>query len=115
MSGKRSKRERKAKKQSGEVTQRVYTLTEEQIDRIKEDATKEAMDRAFILMMGLPCKALRDVFGFGKTRLERFGDKVVDLYDSFEKGYISLDDCIETVKEETGVDFITVAKERRLV
>lgn len=54
------------------------------------------------LILGL--FALHDDFGFGKKRLEMFVAKVVDLLDSYDKGYISIDDLYDTLKKETGID-----------
>ena len=84
-------------------TKKTYTLTQGQIGEIKKQAADEAIHAAFILMCGLPLMALRDKFGFGKTRLERFSDALLDLYDSFDKGYITLEDLHKTIYEETGV------------
>lgn len=85
--------------------QKTYNLSVDQIHQIKQNAAAEAMEQAFVLMMGLPLMALRDEFEFGKKRLERFSDKVLDLYDSFNKDYITLQDVIDCVYEETGVKF----------
>lgn len=85
--------------------QKTYNLSVDQIHQIKQNAAAEAMEHAFVLMMGLPMMALRDEFQFGKKRLERFSDKVLDLYDSFDKDYITLQDVIDCVYEETGVKF----------
>lgn len=83
--------------------QKTYNLSLDQIKQLKQDASAQAMEQAFILMMGLPLMALRDKFGFGKVRLERFSDAVLDLWDSFNRDYITFQDCINTVYEETGV------------
>lgn len=47
--------------------------------------------------------ALRDEFHFGKSRLERFCDKLEDVLDSYERGYITLGDMKKTIEEETGI------------
>lgn len=85
--------------------QKTYNLSIDQIHQIKQNAAAEALEQAFVLMMGLPMMALRDEFEFGKKRLERFSDKVLDLYDSFNKDFITLQDVIDCVYEETGVKF----------
>ena len=56
--------------------------------------------RAFLLM-GI--MALRDEFGFGTSRLQRFIDKVDDMFDSYNRDYISLKDLTETIENETGI------------
>ena len=41
---------------------KTYTLNDEQIKQIKADAVKEAIDTAFILMLGLPVMILHDKY-----------------------------------------------------
>lgn len=84
----------------------AYTLTQKQIDRIKEEAVSEASDRAFILMLAIPVMVLHDKYGQlmrKDGREERFAELCLDLYDSFEKGYVTLDDLKNTLQEETGM------------
>lgn len=93
---------------------KVYTLTEDDIARIKQDATNEALNKAFVLMLGIPAMVLRDKFGYGSVRLERFTDGTFDYYDSFQKGYITLKDCSDCLLEESGISIEEKAKQRRL-
>lgn len=95
---------RAARRKSG-VKSRVptYNMNTQQIRTLKEDVAQEATERAFILMLGIPAMVLRDQFGFGRKRLEKFTDAIFELYDSYEKDYITLDDLIRTIYEETGV------------
>lgn len=93
---------------------KVYTLTEDDIARIKQDATNEALNKAFVLMLGIPAMVLRDKFGYGSVRLERFTDGTFDYYDSFQKGYFTLKDCSDCLLEECGISFEEKAKQRRL-
>lgn len=86
-----------------EKKQKVYTLTQAQIDKLKEDATMEATKRAFSIMLGFPLLALRDTFGFGKKRLTLFTDKVFEIYEAYNDDYIDLEDLHRTIEEETGV------------
>lgn len=60
------------------------------------DATK----KAFML---LSIMALRDTYGFGATRLERYLDKFNELTESYYRGYISVDDLADTIYKETGI------------
>ena len=90
---------------------KTYTLNEEQIKQIKADAVKEAIDTAFILMLGLPVMIIHDKYPQlmkrevdGKCREERFTDLLLDLYDSFDKGYLTLDDILNCITEECGID-----------
>ena len=82
-------------------------VKKEPVVNIKADASKEAADKAFLLMLGLPVMVLHDKFGFGPVWCERFTDAVLELYDSFEKGYVSLEDIHLTLKEETGITIVS--------
>ena len=113
MSGAKKKAERKAQ-EALQPKKRVYTLTEDDIARIKQDATNEALNKAFVLMLGIPSMVLRDKFGYGSVRLERFTDRCFDYYDSFQKGDITLQDCLDCLKEECGISIVEKAKQRRL-
>lgn len=108
----RAERRRIQKKQSKKEP--VYNISEQNLNNLKQNATENATNTAFILMLGLPIMAFHDHISDlwkkevdGKCREERFLDYILDLYDSFEKDYITLDDVIQTIKEETGatIDF----------
>lgn len=74
-----------------------------QIQKIKDQATDEAANRAFVLMLGLPLIVLHDKFGYGAKRLERFMDELIKQYEAFDEGRITLDDLLKTIETETGV------------
>ncbi len=84
----------------------TYNLTWEQIEDIKLKATSEAMDFAFRQMMLLPLMVLRDHYGFGAKRIEEYIDHVADMLDSYNRGYLDLDDIEKTLKEETGIEVV---------
>lgn len=84
----------------------TYNLTWEQIEDIKLKATSEAMDFAFRQMMLLPLMVLRDHYGFGTKRIEEYIDHVADMLDSYNRGYLDLDDIEKTLKEETGIEVV---------
>ena len=75
------------------------------------DILISAAYRAFLLM-GI--MALRDEFGFGTSRLQRFIDKVDDVYDSYEQGYISLKDMTGTIENETGINVLRLEQGKEL-
>lgn len=54
------------------------------------------------LLLGI--MALRNKFDFGSARIERWIDEINDLKESYEKGYISVQDLQQTIKEETGIE-----------
>lgn len=89
----------------------TYNLNEEQIEAIKKQATMDAIDQCFIMMMAFPTMVIHDKMndiwvnkGKSETREERFMNHVLELYDSFLKGYITIDDLLNTIKDETGVE-----------
>lgn len=99
----RAERRRAAKKGLPAPKEAVVNVKASDLDKIKLDASKDAAEKAFLLMLALPVMILHDKFGFGAVRCERFTDAVLDLYDSFEKGLVSLEDITNTLKEESGI------------
>ena len=78
-------------------------MTWEQIENVKAQAKKEALEEANSLMVLLPILILRDQFGFGEKRLERFVDGLGELYMDIESKRLSIDDIANTVEKETGL------------
>lgn len=101
----RAERRRIEREQGKKKTEKTYTLTQSQIDQIKIDATLKASDTAFLLMLAIPVMVLHDKW-WEKTsskRCPKFVDQCLDLYDSFEKGYVTLDDLEKCLIEESGI------------
>jgi hypothetical protein len=99
----RAERRRLQKQGINAKPEPVINIKSSDVQQIKEKATSEAVDKAFLLMLGLPVLVLRDKWGFGKVRSERFIDQVLDLYDSFNKDYLTLDDIHNVLWEEAGI------------
>lgn len=88
----------------------VFNLKSSDICQMKADATNEAVSKAFLLMLAIPVTVLHDKYSLlmkrtvdGKSREERFVDLCLDLYDSFERDYVTLDDLHQCLWEEAGV------------
>lgn len=88
----------------------VINIKASDVAAIKSDAAAKAADTAFVLMLGIPAMVIHDKYPKlmkrmedGKPRVERFTDMCLELYDSFEKGYLTLDDIQECLKEEAGI------------
>lgn len=47
---------------------------------------------------------LRDEFGFGTTRMTRYAKKFYDLCDSVADHWLTYNDIVKTIMEETNVD-----------
>ena len=56
--------------------------------------------------MAVPIMVLRDEFGFGEKRIDKFIAAYIELYDSISEGYLDLKDIIKTINEETGVKIV---------
>lgn len=95
---------RRLQKQGKQVPKEpVINVKYSDVQTIKEKATSDAVDTAFLLMLGLPVLVLRDKWGFGKVRCERFIDQVLEMYDAFNKDYLTLDDIHKALWDEAGV------------
>lgn len=103
----REERRRAAKAGLPAKKEPIINIKAGDVTRMKQDASREAADMAFLLMLGLPVMVLHDKFGFGPVRCERFTDQVLELYDSFEKGYVTLEDIHLALKEETGITLVS--------
>ena len=98
--------ERRRQEKEAEKMAKVYTLTQAQIDKLKDDAITEAANRAFVLCLGIPLLVMRDEKGWGKKRLEWLLEKCLAQYDCFQEGYITLNEIKQIIKEETGAVFV---------
>lgn len=101
-----SRAERRRLERDSSKSQKTYTLTQAQLDQKLKAVEMEATKKAFLMMMGFPLLTLRDKFGFGKERLNRFMDKMLDLYEAYEMDYVDLTDLDRTIMEETGVTLL---------
>lgn len=71
-----------------------------------EKGRKESIDRASQLSMVVPIMVLRDEFGFGKKRIDKFIAAYIELYNSISEDRLDLKDIIKTINEETGVKIV---------
>ena len=100
------------------MSKRVDPLTKAMMIQAKKSATKEASDIAYTLMLAIPALVIHDHFGElmrrevdGKGRVERFVELCIEHYDHFDKGYLTLKDMHQLLKDEAGV---TISKGARL-
>ena len=84
-------------------------MTVDQFEAFKKEQAHKTAYTALVLMLGIPLMVLRDHHGFGKKRLEAFVEDCIELFDSFDKGYITFDDMQKTIFEETGVQITETA------
>ncbi|MBL7575392.1 hypothetical protein SAMN00017477_0898 [Peptoniphilus asaccharolyticus DSM 20463] len=88
----------------------MYNVTfkdiENYIQKGYEKGRKETIERASQLSMAVPIMVLRDEFGFGEKRIDKFIVAYIELYNSISEGYLDLNDIIKTINEETGVKIV---------
>jgi hypothetical protein len=85
-------------------TTKTYNLRTEELEVIKKDAALKAIETALNMMIALPIMVLHDKFGFGPKRTERLIDEIKKLYDSFDEGYLTIEDIKNTIYEELGIE-----------
>ena len=102
--------EKRRLKRQAEKKNKVYNMTAGQFQSFKEQTTKDVSYKTFVLLLGIAALVLRDKWGFGIIRLPRFIGQCIDLYDSFDKGYLTLDDMHKVLREDAGVDVIETAR-----
>lgn len=100
-----NRQQRRQKKKEGVQPKKepVINIKYSDLVKIKKEAAKEAGEIALLLMLSIPVTVLHDKWGFGKVRIDRFTDQVLDLYDSFEKDYVTLEDLQQCLLEEAGI------------
>lgn len=100
--------ERRRAEREAQKKDKLYTLTQAQIDKIKADAVDDAVHMAVQLLLAIPVMVLKDNW-WKKTASKscpKFIDQCLDLYDSYNKGDVTLEDLRQCLLEEAGVELI---------
>lgn len=112
----RAERRRSARNNKPEP---VINVKYSDIKNIKRQVSEEAANNAFLMMLAIPVMVLHDNFGSlmrkelnGKPREERFAELCLDLYDSFERGYVTTDDLHKCLLEEAGLEIRAIKKKK---
>lgn len=82
----------------------LYQVTQKQIEQYKSMGYQQAVNESVSLLFWLTYIALRDEFGFGKTRMLRVMRRLGALVGDLQAGYFDLVDCRTELKREIGVD-----------
>lgn len=83
----------------------TYTLTKEQIEQIKIDATEEAANIAFALLLTLPLEVLMDHY-WPKTynkKIPEFVNYILEYYRMWQDGELSMEDLKKDLWEYAGI------------
>lgn len=89
------------KKQLKAYKNKPAVVTNKELEKLKTQATEKALD----VIIAFSMLALRDEFGFGKKRLEKFHDKFFEIGEAFNDGRLSVNDILSTLEKETGIKF----------
>lgn len=113
----RAERRRAAKEAGKQMekqskTAKALKVTYDEVMEIKRDATEEAVQVAFELMLAIPVMVLHDKYSLlmkrtvdGKSREERFVDMCLDIYECYKEDRIEIADLRRVLKEEGGLEF----------
>ena len=83
------------------LNQETIQLTRKEYEELK---SKERLNAANIINL-IPLIILRDKFGFGKIRLERYLGYYQEAVDSLNKGYLDLNDVQKVLLDEVKIKF----------
>lgn len=84
----------------------IINIKVSEIEQIKADAVEKACQKAFFLMLAIPTMVIHDMFGDlmkRDGREEKFANLVLELYDTYQKGYVSFDELKQCLAQETGL------------
>ena len=85
----------------------------EMIEKCKKK-TQDMIDEYLDIYSIAVAYTLRYVCGFGKKRLPEVMNRIWDNVDAFRLNYISLDDCIQDLKEN-GIEFESIINSKNKV
>lgn len=80
-------------------------LTPKDLSIIEKRTRESTIEKTAELYSVAVAMVLRDKWGFGQKRLQRFMKQLEDMFDSLDKEYVSFDDCKEVLYKECGIKF----------
>ena len=83
------------------LSRETIQLTRKEYEELK---SKERMNAANIINL-IPLIILRDKFGFGKVRLERYLKHYQEAVESLNEGYLDLNDVQKVLLDEVKIGF----------
>lgn len=80
---------------------KIYTLTEEQIEKMRRETVQMAVDVSRAFMIAIPCNILGRCYWekTAKRKIKTFVDECESLYESVEAGVISINELIQDTSE----------------
>lgn len=90
---------------------KTFVLTQAQIDQMKKDMVKEAIDKAidqaFIIMLALPLEVLITEeywMKSAKKKIPKFMNDVLRLYKAYEAGDLTIEEMAMDLQEFAGIE-----------
>lgn len=84
----------------------IICMRKSDIERIKREAEEKAIDTSMALLFSIPIKVMHEKYGWGmKSRLPELSEALIDEYQAFSDGEMSLEDYRKMVFEYCGVKF----------
>lgn len=111
---------RRARKDEKKYKTATYTLTQEQLDKmvrdkiedelkkVKEEATEDAVNTAMVLLLTLPLEVLMDHYwtkSYAK-RIPKFTDRVIEYYERWQNGELDMEKLKEDLWNYGGVKLV---------
>lgn len=80
---------------------KIYHLTQGQIDKMKEEVVQEAVDVSFALMLAVPTNILARCYWekSAHKRIPQFLEECLSLYESIGTGTVQISELIKDVEE----------------
>lgn len=84
----------------------MYRMKPKDYVAMKKKAVIEGVDNALVLLLSIPVKVLCDNYGWtAENELPDFVEHMINEYESFSNGDITLEDYQEIVYQKCGVKF----------
>lgn len=102
----RAERRRRAKQGLPISKEPVYNMKQSDIKKIKDESTNTAVDTVMVMLLAIPIKVMHDKYGWRmRKRLPELAEAIIDEYQNFAYGEMSLEEYQELVYEWCGVKF----------
>lgn len=85
----------------------TLNINADKVEQMKLEATEKGAKIAFMLMLAIPTMVIHDKFGIlmkKENRESKFIDLCLDTYKCYEEGYVSIEELMQILKEEAGVE-----------
>ena len=84
----------------------TYRMKPKDYVAMKKKAVTEGVDKALVLLLSIPVKVLCDNYGWtAENELPEFVEHMINEYESFSDGKITLEEYQALVYEQCGVKF----------